>query len=63
MDELTKAHQNFNRDHQGVRARVETPYAWIKNKFKALSLWRETEEQLDCLVHIAFAMHNMQHLH
>lgn len=62
VDELTNAHQSFNRDHQGVRSRVETPYAWISNTFKALSLWRETEEQLDYLVHIALAVHNMKQL-
>jgi hypothetical protein len=59
VEKVTNANIRFNRDHQGVRARVETPYAWIKNTFKAMNMWAESEAQLHMLLKIAIAIHNL----
>ena len=56
----------FNTGHRKARARIEKPFAWIKQKFAyALNClskpWNEPPEQMDCVVMFASALHNTQH--
>ena len=37
LDELAQEHVHFNLQHQGVRSRVETPFAWMKKQRKLSS--------------------------
>lgn len=60
--DLTKKQLKENQAIDAVRARVELPFGWIKNRFKALSLpWAESIEQLDALVWTAVGAYNYQH--
>ena len=36
-ESMTNAQKQFKRDHASLRARVETPFAWLKNALKAFS--------------------------
>jgi hypothetical protein len=43
-----------------VRSKIEVLYGRVKQRFSALSqLFYEDEEQHDCLVHFAFACHQL----
>ena len=56
---LTREEEAFNREHQVARARVESPFGWMKTKFQALHKpWWENEEQLDYLIKYATAILN-----
>lgn len=57
---LTKDQQAFNKDHQHARARVESPFGWMKQKFASLDRpWAESDtSQLDYLVYIAAGVYN-----
>lgn len=56
---LTKAQKKVNKQIRAIRARVEHPYAKIRNKWKTLDgVFWESEQQLDCLVWYATALHN-----
>ena len=62
VDVLSPQLENYNRQHAAVRARVDTPYAWIKNHFKSFDVpWGEGNDQLDHCVHIAVAVYNLNH--
>jgi hypothetical protein len=57
--ELRSIQQDWNRSHQRLRARVETPFGLITRMFKSLTIkWRDTKQQMMCLVFYAFAIHN-----
>lgn len=57
---LRKADQDWNKKHQVVRSRVETPYGHVTNLFSSLRVkWRDTKQQLKNLIYYAFAIHNM----
>ena len=59
-DNITKAQEKFNKQHQKARARIETPFGWIKTKFDTLQFpWLESEDQLDYLVQISVAIYNL----
>jgi hypothetical protein len=60
LEELAQEHVRFNLQHQGVRSRVESPFAWMKETFKSLRMWRESAPQLDMLFRIVVAIHNMR---
>jgi len=57
--ELSPGTLRKNDDIRRIRARIESPFAWIKNKFQVLQTgnggFKESETQLDCLVHTALA--------
>jgi hypothetical protein len=56
---LTKAQEKFNAAHKQARARVESPFGFMKTKIDSLTKpWSESVDQLDCLVWIAAAIHN-----
>jgi hypothetical protein len=56
---LTKQQKQFNSAHRKARARIETPFGYIKSKFESLEKpWSEKEEQLDCLVWTAVGIYN-----
>ena len=56
---LTGPQEKWNREMRAVRARVELPYALLKNKWKALAdPFREDELLQDDLVFLAVAFHN-----
>ena len=60
-ESITDAQKQFKRDHASLRARVETPFAWLKNAFKAFSgVWNEGDDQIDCAVRIPIAILNMK---
>lgn len=60
-DGLTKEKRSFNNDHRHARARVESPFGWMKRKFGALAEpWAEgNQDQLDYLVWIAAALYTL----
>ena len=59
-DNIAKAQEKFNKQHQKARARIETPFGWIKTKFDTLQFpWLESEDQLDYLVQISVAIYNL----
>jgi len=56
---ITQKDKEMNKKIRNLRARVEAPFAQIKNKFKALAgTFREDNVQLDYLVLYAVAIHN-----
>ena len=56
---ITREQEQFNKQHQSARARVEDPFGWIKRKFKCLGKpWMESQEQLDAMVLFACAVYN-----
>lgn len=56
---LTKQQEAYNHRLRAIRARVETPFGWMKQKFESLAHpWAGASEQLDCLVFIASAVYN-----
>ena len=56
---LTKDQVRFNKIHETARARVESPFARLKNKFVALHKpWSESPLQQDYLVNIGCAVIN-----
>ena len=58
---LTKEQQQMNAAIKKARSRVEAPFGTIKLMWKNLNKpFGEDPEQLDCLVFIAFAVHNLQ---
>jgi hypothetical protein len=58
---LSASQAAWNEDLRKLRARVETPYGWIKRKFEALSKpWMEPLWQLDHAVMLAFAIWNVR---
>jgi hypothetical protein len=62
--EEVKVKKKFNADHQKVRARVETPYGYLKKKFDSfVEPWESSEQQLDYLVKtaLAFRTHKLTH--
>ena len=61
ISKLTRSQIKYNQDVRTVRARVERPFSWLKQKFSTLNTWwEESEEQLDCLVFYAFGCYNMR---
>ena len=59
MRQLTRKQEKWNQDVRLVRARVELPYALLKNKWKSLSeSFRDGEETQNNLVLLAVAFHN-----
>ncbi len=59
LNDLTGPQKRWNKEMRTVRARVEPPYALLKNKWEALSdPFREGEELQDDLVLLAVAFHN-----
>lgn len=57
---LTRAQQKYNDRLRIIRARVETPFAWLKRTFKSLDhAWRYSMRQLDFLVTYAVAAWNL----
>lgn len=62
-EEVATAKRSFNEQHRQARARVETPFGWIKGKFRCLNEpWAETDEQLDCVVYLALALYTKRGL-
>ena len=60
VDNITKANQKYNSDHQDARARVENPFGWAKEKFPLLdSAWRESVEHLDHMMLFSFGLYNV----
>ena len=58
---MTNALKEFKKDHAILRARVETPFAWLKNTFKSFAgVWKDGDNQLDCAIRIAFADFNLK---
>ena len=56
---LTKQKKKFNINHKHCRARIESPFGIVKDKFKTLSKkTQESEEQQDLIVKYAFVFHN-----
>jgi hypothetical protein len=56
---LTQEQKQYNKDQKALRARVESPFAWIKNNFKAFSkAWQEDGENLTNAVIFASACFN-----
>ena len=56
---LAKQQKVFNKIHRKARARIETPFGYIKSKIESLSKpWSESSEQLDCLVWTAIGIFN-----
>ena len=56
---LTHKRRRNNAAVAHARARVETPFGIVKNKWKSLGKpFGESGEQLDCLVWLGFAVHN-----
>lgn len=59
LEKLTKEKQKYNEEQKALRARVESPYGWVKETFKTLhSPWLDDEEQLEHAVVFAFGCHN-----
>lgn len=57
---LTNKQKKFNEDHRQARARVESPFGFMKSKIESLKKpWSESLEQMDCLVWTAAAIHNL----
>ena len=55
---LTKEQQKFNNKLSRLRARIETPFAWIKKRFATLSNpWAEHEDLMDPVVMFAMAVY------
>ena len=51
--------KKLNKSNHQLRARVETPFGIIKQKFSALTKpWQEDEVQQDCLVYFAAGVIN-----
>lgn len=58
--ELTEEEKLNNELIRSVRATVEHPYNWLSNKFQSLyEVFREDEDQHDCLVRFALACHRL----
>lgn len=56
---LTKKQKQYNKLVQHLRARVESPFGWIKRTFKVLEIpFRESAENLNNTVIFAFGVHN-----
>ena len=56
---LTSAQYKFNKQHQKARARVESPFGWIKMKFIALqSHWLAEDIQTVFNIFVAGAICN-----
>jgi len=59
MSELTKEKKRYNAAVAHARARVESPFGEIKTRWACLQFaFRESREQLDCVVWLALAIHN-----
>jgi hypothetical protein len=59
MTELTKEKKRYNAAVAHARARVESPFGVIKTCWACLQTpFRESREQLDCIVWLALAIHN-----
>ena len=57
---LSEEEIKYNMEVRRVRSRVEAPYGWLKRTFLSLSsLFRESEEQLKCLVYYAMAIYKL----
>lgn len=57
---LTDAQRAYNREHVDLRARVEMPFAWLKNTFESLRVpWAGDLDQLDYLVSYATGIYNL----
>jgi hypothetical protein len=57
---LTKKQKEFNKKHRHARARVESPFADLKNKFKCFTKpFRDGDEQMDFAVTYAMGFHNI----
>lgn len=57
---LTKADQKFNKEHQALRARVESVFSWIKQHFKILDQgWRESHQRLNWFMAFAIGLFNV----
>lgn len=61
ISKLTKKQQKENKIIRELRARIETPFGILKNKFNALKKpWAEDVEQMDCLVYYACGIMNFE---
>ena len=61
LEQLTTEQQKRNKAIRNVRARVESPFGWIKTHFQALnSLWYSDPALLDCAVWLTIGIHNLQ---
>ena len=61
LKQLTKEQQTRNKAIRSVRARVESPFGWIKTYFQALnSPWYSDPALLDCVVWLTIGIHNLQ---
>ena len=57
---MSKTQESFNNKLSALRARIENPFAWIKNRFLALAEpWAESEEQRDAAVMYAMAVYTL----
>jgi len=58
---LTAEQKRFNKAQKALRSRVESPFGIFKTIFPSLAApWRESDSQLDHVVLIAAALHNMK---
>lgn len=59
---LTKKQKTKNKERAQLRARVESPFGWIKESFKSLNQpWMDTIEQLEYAIYFACAVHSQRH--
>jgi hypothetical protein len=57
---LSEEDEIINNVISGIQRKVETPYAWVKARFSALSQpFYEDADQHNCLVKFAFACHRV----
>jgi len=60
VDNLTAERKNFNRAHSHGRARIQSPFGCMIQKFDSLAKpWSESQNQQDYLVMIAAAVYNL----
>lgn len=56
---LTKEQATYNKQHKRLRARVESVFGSVKNRFATLRVpFKESPEQLCYLVYFAFGLYN-----
>lgn len=60
VSNLTQRDQKFNREHQALRARVESVFGWIKQRFRILDNgWRESHKRLNWFMAFAIGLFNV----